>query len=177
MSWNSNDILTPKGELLRDKALKDFNVNNYAIEVEEIGKNFANYLTRKAGPNNKSYRLQISLVDMMDSRYGSCTFGFPKFMAVPCKHMVAVLKSGLLEGLNENNIMLVWWMTTFFKRQFPLDVNLGGKMDIDWLKSRGQSDPNLYRCPSLAAPQKKERPKKHTRIKGALEGGKKRKRG
>jgi hypothetical protein len=68
-------------------------------------------------------------------------------------------------------------MTTTFKRQFPLDVNLGGKMDIDWLKSRGQPDPNLHHCPSMAAPQKKGRPKKNTRIKGALEGGKKRKRG
>ena len=40
--------------MLRDEVLKDFNVNNYAIEVEEIGEHFANYLVRKAGPNNKS---------------------------------------------------------------------------------------------------------------------------
>ena len=66
-------------------------------------------------------------------------------------------------------------MTTTFKRQFPLDLNLGGKMDIDWLKSRGQPDLNLYHCPSMAAPQKKGHPKKHTFIKGALEGWKKRK--
>ncbi len=148
--------------MLRDEALKDYNVNNYAIEAEEIGEHFVNYLVRKAGPNNKSYNLQFPLVERMDSRFGSCTCGFPKVMGVPCKHMVAVLKSGLLEGLNKNNIMPVWWMTTTFKRQFPLDVNLGGKMDIDWLKSRGQPDPNLYHCPSLAAPQKKGRPKKNT---------------
>ena len=54
LAWNSNDILTPKGKLLMDEALKDFNVNNYAIEVEEIGEPFANYLVRKAGPNNKN---------------------------------------------------------------------------------------------------------------------------
>ena len=64
-----------------------------------------------------------------------------------------------------------------FKQQFPLDVNLGGKIDIDWLKSRGQLDPNLYHCPSMATPQKSGRHSKNTRIKGALEGGKKRKRG
>ena len=86
--------------MLRDEALKDFNVNNYAIEVKEIGEHFANYLVRKAGPNNKSYNLQISLVERMDSRFGTCTCGFPRVMGVPCKHMVAVLKSGLLEGLN-----------------------------------------------------------------------------
>ena len=68
-------------------------------------------------------------------------------------------------------------MTTTLKRQFPLDVNLGGTMDIDWLKSRGQPDPNLYHCPSMAAQQKTGCPKKKTRIKGALERGKKRKRG
>ena len=27
LAWNSNDILTPKGKLLRDEALKDFNFN------------------------------------------------------------------------------------------------------------------------------------------------------
>jgi hypothetical protein len=99
LAWNSNDILTPKGKLLRDEALKDFNVNNYAIEVEEIGKHFlAHYLVRKGGPNNKSYNLQIPSVETMDSRFGTCTCGFLKVMGVPYKHMVAVLKSGLLEG-------------------------------------------------------------------------------
>ena len=68
-------------------------------------------------------------------------------------------------------------MTTTFKRQFPLDVKLGRKMDIDWLKSRGQPYYNLYHCPSMAAPQKSGRPRKNTHIKGALEGGKKMKRG
>jgi hypothetical protein len=90
LAWNSNDILTPKGKLLRDEALKDFNVNNYAIEVEEIGEHFANYLVRKAGPNNKTYKLQFPLVERMDSRFGSCTCGFPKVMGVPFKHMVPV---------------------------------------------------------------------------------------
>ena len=111
--------------------MKDFNVKKYAIEVEEVGKLFANYVVRKAEPNNKSYNLQMPLVETLDSRFGTCTCGFPNVMGVPCKHMVAVLKSGLLEGLNKNNIKPVWWMTTTFKRQFPLDVNLGGKMDID----------------------------------------------
>ena len=134
--------------------MRDFNVNNYAIEVEEIGKHFATYLVRKAGPNNRSYKLQIPLVERMDSCFGSCTCGFPKVMAVPCKHTVAVLKSGLLEGFNKNNIMPVWWTTTTLKRQFLLDVSLEGKMDIDWLKSRGQPDLNLYHCPFIAAPQK-----------------------
>jgi len=68
-------------------------------------------------------------------------------------------------------------MTTTLKHQFPLDVSLGGKIDIDWLKSRRQPEINLYHIPSMAAPQKSGRPKKNTRIKGALEGGKKRKRG
>ena len=68
-------------------------------------------------------------------------------------------------------------MTTTLKRQFPLDVSLGGKMDIDWLKSKGQPDPNLYHCPSMEAPQKPGRTKKDTLIKEPPEGGKKRKRG
>ena len=33
LAWNLNEILIPKDKLLKDDALKDFNVNNYAIEV------------------------------------------------------------------------------------------------------------------------------------------------
>jgi hypothetical protein len=53
--------------------LKDFNMNNYEIEVEEIGVHFANCLVRKAEPNNKSYKVQIPLEERGDSCFGSFT--------------------------------------------------------------------------------------------------------
>jgi hypothetical protein len=97
-------------------------------------------------------------------------------MGVPCQHMVAVLKSGVIEGFDENNIMPVWWMTPTLKRQFLLDVDVGENVDIDWLKTKGEPDSNLRHCSAMAAPNKSGHPKKGGRIKGPLEGGRKRKR-
>jgi hypothetical protein len=95
---------------------------------------------------------------------------------VPCQHMVAVSKSGVIEGFDKNNIMPVWWIMTTPKHQFPLDVTVGENMDIDWLKTRGEPDSNLRHSPAMAAPNKSGCPKKGDQIKGPLEGGRKRKR-
>jgi hypothetical protein len=90
--------------------------------------------------------------------------------------MVAVVKSGRMAGLDENNIMPTWCMNAQLKLQFPLEVHVGASMDINWLKSRGQPDQNICHCPSLAAPNKAGRPKKGKQIKGPLEGGNRKKR-
>jgi hypothetical protein len=82
----------------------------------------------------------------------------------------------LLRDFDENNIMPVWWMRTTLKRQFPLDVEIGENMDIDWLKTKGEPDSNLHHCPAMAAPYKSGCPKKGGQSKGPLEGGRKRKR-
>ncbi len=81
-------------------------------------------------------------------------------MGVPCQHMVAVLKSGAIEGFDKNIIMPVWWMITTLKRQFLLDVEVGENMDIDWLKTKGEPDSNLHHCPAMGAPNKSDHPKK-----------------
>jgi hypothetical protein len=158
-AWNSNDVLTPKGKALRDKAFKDIDDNKYDITVE-TGDQFAKCSVRKVGANTKMYLAIILLAEVEGSRFGSCSCGVTQVMGVPCKHMVAVLKSGVIEGFGENNIMPVWWMTTTLKHQFPLDVEVGENMDIDWLKTKGEPDSNLRHCPAMAASNKSGHPKK-----------------
>ena len=68
-------------------------------------------------------------------------------------------------------------MMTTLKQQVLLDVNLGPKMDMDWLITKGNPDSDIHHCPGMAAPNKAGRPKKAVRIKSPLEVGKKRKRG
>jgi hypothetical protein len=174
-AWNSNNVLTPKGKALREKAFMDIDVNNYVVTVE-TGQHFANCSVRKTGANGKNYLVKIPLAEVEGSRFGSCSCRVTQVMGVPCQHMVAVLKSGVIEGIDENNMMPVWWMTTTLKRQFPLDVAVGENMDIDWLKTRGEPDSNLCHSPAMAAPNKSGRPKKGGQIKSPLEGGRKRKR-
>ncbi len=120
--------------------------------------------------------MKIPLLEVAGLRFGSCSCRVTQVMGVPCQHMVAVLKSGVIEGFDKNNIMPVWWMMTTLKHQFPLDVTIGENMDIDWLKTRGEPDSNLHHSPANAAPNKSGCPKKGGQIKGPLEGGRKRKR-
>jgi hypothetical protein len=158
-AWNSNDVLTPKGKALWEKSFKDIDVNKYVV-TDKTGQNFANCSVRKTGANGKNYLVKIPLAEVEGLRFGSCSCHVAQVMGVPCQHMGAVLKSGVIEGSDENNIMLVWWMTTTLKRQFPLDVADGENMDIDWLKTRGEPDSNLRHSPAMAAPNKSGRPKK-----------------
>ncbi len=61
-------------------------------------------------------------------------------------------------------------MTTTLKHQFQLDVTVEESMDIDWLKTREETDSNLCHSPAMAAPNKLGCPKKGGHIKGHLEG-------
>jgi hypothetical protein len=55
----------------------------------------------------------------MGSVFGGCTCGALLIDGVPCHHMVAVVKSSKLEGLNSNNAMPKWWTTAMWRLQFP----------------------------------------------------------
>ncbi len=156
-------------------AFKDIDVTNYIIDVFIPEDDFTMCKVKATGPRGNWNTLKFSHEEIGGSRFGTCTCGIPKVKGIPCHHMVAV-KSGLLVGLDENNIMPTWRMNSQLKLQFPLDVHVGASMDINWLKSRGQPDNNICHCPLMAAPNKAGRPKKGKRIKGPLEGGKRKKR-
>ncbi len=38
---------------------------------------------------------------------------------IPCRHMVAVVKSCCIEGLTQVNGMPSWWMTAHWRKQYP----------------------------------------------------------
>ena len=109
------------------------------------------------------------------SRFGSCTCCSPRMMGVPCMHMVVVLKSRNVEGLNKNNLLPTWWMISQMRLQYPANMEIKVDMDIASLMLEGEADHHICYCPPGAAPRKSGRPKGEGRIKGALErNGKKR---
>ncbi len=61
------------------------------------------------------FLVKIPLAEVAGSCFGSCSCRVTQVMGVPCQHMVVVLKSGVIEGFDENNIMPVWWMMTTLK--------------------------------------------------------------
>ncbi len=72
--------------------------------------------------------------DTIGSRFGVCSSGGLKVMGMPCEHMIAVLKSGKVVGLNENNFKPPWWMIGQMRLQYPIETALKVDIDITALK-------------------------------------------
>jgi len=84
------------------------------------------------------------------------------------------VKSSRIEGLNPNNAMPFWWTTECWRSQYPADTEVSCNFDMDTLRATPEDRAMRY-CPPFAAARKAGRPKKDKRIKGVLEGKKKRK--
>ncbi len=108
------------------------------------------------------------------SVFGGCTCRIPYTDGVPCHHMIAMVKSSRIKGLNANNCMPFWWTTECWRRQYPANKNVTCNFDMDALRGTPQDEAMKY-CPPFVAAQKAGCPKNEKRIKSPLEGKKKRK--
>ncbi len=106
---------------------------------------------------------------MEGSAFGGCSSGYPKMQYIlSSHHMVAVVKSCHIEGLNSVNFMPPWWTTAHWCKQYPKGTHVLCDFDIEsfWL---ALPDPSYKYCPPYTAPNKAGRPMKIKRIKSALE--------
>jgi hypothetical protein len=81
LAWNSNDVLTPRGKALQEKAFKDIDVNNYVVTVKTV-EHFTNCSVRKTGAYGKKILVKIPLVEVAGSRFGSCSCRVTQVMGV-----------------------------------------------------------------------------------------------
>ena len=168
IAWGSDEILTPKGKEKREEVMKDVHLRDFIIETEENEDHFRCRVKKNSG-THVWRTTTFPIKEMNGSRFGTCTCGYPKMMGVPCMHMVVALKSGSVDGLNENNFMPIWWMISQMHLQYPIDIVIKADMDIASLMSEGVADHHIHYCPPGAAPRKSGRPKSDGRIKGTLE--------
>ena len=100
IAWGSDEILTPKGKEKCQEVMNDVHLRDFIIKTEEnedhvrcrVKKNLAAHVWRST---------TFPIEEVNGSRFGTCTYGFPRMMGVPCVHMVVVPKSGSVDGLNE----------------------------------------------------------------------------
>ena len=116
------------------------------------------------------YTCVIPMVDKDDSYFGTCTCGVPKVDGIPCVHMIAVVKSNRIEGLNESNIMPYWYHTSHWRKQYPEGSNVGaGNITLSILRETHRPAKDYKLCPGISGPRKGGRPKKLKRLKSAME--------
>ena len=90
--------------------------------------------------------------------------------------MVAVVKSGRINGITVEDLMPWWWTTRQWHLQLPKDTNVLSNISISSLKEAFNTNLKIHYCPDLTTANKAGQPKKGKHIPSAVEiGGKKRK--
>jgi hypothetical protein len=82
--------------------------------------------------------------------------------------MIAVCKSGRIEGLKESNVMPYWWHTSHWRKQYPQGVSVGSNFSIEMMRN-GKQDNKYKLCPAISGPNKTGRPKLDKRYKSLME--------
>ncbi len=102
-AWNWNEVLTPHGKKLSEDAFKDINHRKYEIHINTQGDQRLCHVQGLASTiQNQCY---FKAVEEEGSAFGGCSCGRPKTHSIPCVHMVVVVKSCRIEGLNPVNAM------------------------------------------------------------------------
>lgn len=98
--------LTPHAKKLVRVAFERVNLCDYEIAIASEGDMYCCVVNRLTSSNK--YTTHIPAGDTNGSFFGKCTCGVPRVDGIPCPHMIAVCKSGWIEGLSESNIMPYW---------------------------------------------------------------------
>jgi hypothetical protein len=173
-AWTCDSLLTPYGEKLRKDIFEKVNYNDYFISVDNGD---GDRVSMKVGRNGSYPEYDcyfLSTEDDFGSLFGGCSCGGPNVCGFPCHHMIAVVKSGRVEGLNSTNAMPCWWTTLMWRNQYPKEINLSS-ITMNTLTSNHQADKSKRFIPPYAAPRKAGRPKSGKRSLSPLEGSHKEK--
>ena len=155
-AWSCADDLTPHGQKLARDAFQKVNVRDYQIKISQEIDRYCCVVNRLTSSNK--YTTHIPVFDTNGSFFGTCTCGVPRVDGFPCQHMIAVCKSGRIDGLDESNVMPYWWHTSHWRKQYPQGVSVGSNFSIDTMRA-GEQDNKYMLCPAISGPNKAGRPK------------------
>ena len=87
----------------------------------------------------------------MGSVFGGCTCSGPLTDGIPCHHMIAVLKSSRIKGLNDNNAIPQWWTAKMWHLQYPKDTTVLCDFGMNSLKDNHAGNTTIRYCPPYVA--------------------------
>jgi hypothetical protein len=96
--------------------------------------------------------------------FRGCSCGVPNTDSMPCPHMCAVVKLYCIEGLNEANVMPIWYHTSHWRKQYPFMSMARCNFDITTLQNDMKKDIDQHNkeyriCPPYSAGRKSGRPR------------------
>ncbi len=107
-----------------EEAFKKVNAHNFKILVMEMEDHHDVDVSKKSA-SKREYTVIIPKTDIIGSRFGMFTCGYPKKEGILCDHMVAISKLGRINGLSRIVVMPHWYTTEQWQYQFPEDINQG----------------------------------------------------
>jgi hypothetical protein len=168
-AWAHDGSLTPHGRQLADAIFKEVpNHRDYTISKAEFD-SYQEFKVRGNHTGSQNQTVKITKEVYRGHRVCSCTCGVPQMTCVPCRHIVAVVKSGRAEGMNMVNAMPYFWSTNWWRNQFPMEEAIRCNIDLQYLKEQHDPDNSIRYCPDVVGVRKKGRPKKGSRKKSPLE--------
>ncbi len=99
VTWELDNILMDKGLKLMEERFTNVRVQDYHITVIPIEDSHRATGT-KCSINATKFTVVIPAMGKSESIFGTCNCGKPAKDGVPCKHMVAVVKSSCIDGLS-----------------------------------------------------------------------------
>jgi hypothetical protein len=94
----SNCLLTPKGIAIMEEIFAKCDPSIYRLQMTDHP-NYHKFVILKKSTAMREYIVVLPKVPLdHGSRFGSCTYGFPKKEAIPCDHMVAGNKNASKKG-------------------------------------------------------------------------------
>ena len=168
-AWAHDGLLTPYGRKLVDEVYKEVpNHRDYTIQRAEY-ELYEEFKVRGNHTGSQNQTVKVMKEMYMGHRATSCTCGVPQMTCIPCRHIVAVAKSGKSEGLNLVTATPYFWSTGWWRNQFPREDAIRCNIDVEYLKERHGPDNSIRFVPDVVGVRKKGRPKKGSRKKSPLE--------
>jgi hypothetical protein len=153
-AWErDNQILMDLGLELMEETFVEVGLRDYWINI--TNEHTVHTCTVSRMKSTNEYTVSIPTKDMMGSRFVSCTCGKPTKDGVPCKHMVAIVKTSNIEGLSQIQIMLYWLTSAHWRAQYAADVNCRTDVLMNAIKATSNPEDELRYCPAWTAGNKK----------------------
>jgi hypothetical protein len=147
------------GLKLMEECFTDVRVRDYQITGIPIEEGRRATVT-KCSINATKFTVVIPATGKYESRFGTCNCGKPAKDGVPCKLMVAIVKSSCIDGLSRIQMMPYWWTNAHWRAQYAVDVDCRAEIAISTIKDKYTPDKALCYCPAWTAGKKKKSPKK-----------------
>ena len=138
LAWKCQEALTPHGRKLRDAIFEKVDFRKYNIRMGDSHDDRWECLVTRVGRGHSARTCHFMKEESeWGTAFGGCSCGIPYTDGVPCHHMIAMVKSSRIEGLNPNNAMPFWWTTECWswRRQYPADTNVTCNFDMNALKT------------------------------------------